>query len=127
MIVTAWSGFVVAVLACGLSLYCIYAAGEHASGVLIYNYGGNYRLWTRWSYIFLDVAGGSFVGGLILTVATAYTTLKAGAVAASKINTELSPAGPQTDQQSCHVQPAAHRIDPPSRQNSRTVQRKRSV
>jgi len=70
-LLASWVLLVVALISCGLGLCCIFIAAESANGSAIYNYGHDFKYFTRFAYAFLDFSGISFVVALIALILAA--------------------------------------------------------
>ena len=70
-LLVSWALLMISFVACGSGLYFIFIAAESANGSIIYNYGHDFKYFTRISYTLLDFAGVSFVAALLTLVFTA--------------------------------------------------------
>ena len=64
---------IIALGLCGLGLYYIFVAAEQAAGSVVLDYGGDFRVFARRSYILLDLSGlfyGVAMLGLVLIAAS---------------------------------------------------------
>ena len=64
---------IVALGLCGLGLYYIFVAAEQAAGSVVLDYGGDFRVFARRSYLLLDLSGlcyGLGMLGLVLIAAS---------------------------------------------------------